>query len=453
MSDPDGGSIWFYVILLIVLILVNAFFAMSEIAIISLNDAKLRRMAQSGNKKAKILANMVGQPSKFLATIQVGVTLSGLLASAVAADTFAEYIVLAFGGTSINPGLIRGISLVVITIILSFFTLVFGELVPKRLAMNSSEKISFAIARPLQILYTFEKPFVAFLSWSTNLVLKLFGVSAEQESEEVTEEEIRMMIDVGNENGSIEQADREMINNIFEFDDRTAEEIMTHRTEMTALPLTASLEECIHTAVETGYSRVPVYDEDLDDIVGILYIKDLLNLVLSSPPFEFKVENYMRQPLYVPETNRCKELFKELQEKKVQMAIVVDEYGGTAGLVTMEDLLESIVGNIQDEYDDEEEEVSQLSENVYLMDGLTQLEDVEKLFSIHFDGDGDYDTIGGYIIDELGYIPAADEHPAVTVGNVSFTVLDVVERRIDKIRVERTAPEKVVQAADSENNE
>ena len=453
MSDPDGGSIWFYVILLIVLILVNAFFAMSEIAIISLNDAKLRRMAQSGNKKAKILANMVGQPSKFLATIQVGVTLSGLLASAVAADTFAEYIVLAFGGTSINPGLIRGISLVVITIILSFFTLVFGELVPKRLAMNSSEKISFAIARPLQIIYTFEKPFVAFLSWSTNLVLKLFGVSAEQESEEVTEEEIRMMIDVGNENGSIEQADREMINNIFEFDDRTAEEIMTHRTEMTALPLTASLEECIHTAVETGYSRVPVYDEDLDDIVGILYIKDLLNLVLSSPPFEFKVENYMRQPLYVPETNRCKELFKELQEKKVQMAIVVDEYGGTAGLVTMEDLLESIVGNIQDEYDDEEEEVSQLSENVYLMDGLTQLEDVEKLFGIHFDGDGDYDTIGGYIIDELGYIPAADEHPSVTVGGITFTVINVVERRIEKIRVERTAPEKAVQAADSENNE
>ena len=452
MSDPDGGSIWFYVILLIVLILINAFFAMSEIAVISLNDAKLRRMAQNGNKKAKILTNMVGQPSKFLATIQVGVTLSGLLASAVAADTFAEYIVLAFGGTSINPGLIRGISLVVITIILSFFTLVFGELVPKRLAMNSSEKISFAIARPLQIIYTFEKPFVAFLSWSTNLVLKLFGVSAEQESEEVTEEEIRMMIDVGNENGSIEQTDREMINNIFEFDDRTAEEIMTHRTEMTALPLTASLEECIHTAVETGYSRVPVYDEDLDDIVGILYIKDLLDLVLSSPPFEFKVENYMRQPLYVPETNRCKVLFKELQEKKVQMAIVVDEYGGTAGLVTMEDLLESIVGNIQDEYDDEEEEVSQLSENVYLMDGLTQLEDVEKLFGIHFDGDGDYDTIGGYIIDELGYIPAADEHPAVTVGNVSFTVLDVVERRIDKIRVERTAPEKAVQAADSENN-
>ncbi len=444
MTDPDGGSIWFYLILLIVLILVNAFFAMSEIAIISLNDAKLRRMAQDGNKKAKILSNMVGQPSKFLATIQVGVTLSGLLASAVAADTFAEYIVLAFSGTGINVGLVRGISLVAITIILSFFTLVFGELVPKRLAMNSSEKISFAIARILQAIYIFEKPFVAFLSWSTNLVLRLFGISAEQKSEKVTEEEIRMMIDVGNENGSIEQTDREMINNIFEFDDRTAEEIMTHRTEMTALSLDATLEECIHTAVETGYSRVPVYEEDLDDIVGILYIKDLLNLVLSSPPNDFKVEYYIRQPFYVPETSRCKELFKEMQEKKVQMAIVVDEYGGTAGLVTMEDLLESIVGNIQDEYDDEEEEVSQLSENVYLIDGLTQIEEVEKLFHIHFEEEGDYDTIGGYIIDQLGYIPAENEHPSVTIGTYSFTVVDVMERRIDKVRVERISfPEEV----------
>ena len=442
MPDPDGGSIWLYIILLIVLIFVNAFFAMSEIAIISLNDVKLHKMAQSGNKKAGILAGMVTQPSKFLATIQVGVTLSGLLASAVAADTFAEYIVLAFTGTGINPGLVRGISLAVITVVLSFFTLVFGELVPKRLAMNRSEKISFAIARPLRVIYAIEKPFVSFLSWFTNLVLKLFGVSAEQKSENVTEEEIRMMVDMGNENGSIEQTDREMINNIFEFDDRTAEEIMTHRTEMTTLPLTANLEECIHTAVASGYSRVPVYDEDLDDIVGILYIKDLLNLVLSSPPFEFRVEHYMRKPLYVPETNRCKELFKELQAKKVQMAIVVDEYGGTAGLVTMEDLIESIVGNIQDEYDDEEEDVFRLSDDVYLIDGLTPLEEVEKLFKIHFDDEGDYDTIGGYMIDKLGYIPGREEHPTVITGNISLIVQNMVERHIDKIKVERVTAEK-----------
>ncbi len=437
MSDPDGGSIWLYIALLIVLILVNAFFAMSEIAIISLNDAKLRKMAHDGNKKAGILVNLVEQPSRFLATIQVGVTLSGLLASAVAADTFAEYIVLAFSGSGVNPGLIRGVSLVVITIILSFFTLVFGELVPKRLAMNSSEKISFAIARPLRVIYLVERPFVSFLSWSTNLVLRLFGVGAEQESEQVTEEEIRMMIDVGNENGSIEQTDREMINNIFEFDDRAAAEIMTHRIEITALPLDAGLEECIHTAVDTGYSRVPVYDGDLDDIVGILYIKDLLNLVLTAPPAEFRVEHYMRKPLYVPETNHCKELFQQFQSQKVQMAVVVDEYGGTAGLVTMEDLLESIVGSIQDEYDDEEEEVSQLSENVYLIDGLAPLEEVEKLFGFRFSGEGDYDTIGGYIIDRLGYIPAEGERPSVTAGGITLTVLDVVERRIDKVKVER----------------
>lgn len=449
MPDPDGGNIWVYILLLIVLILVNAFFAMSEIAIISLNDAKLKKMAFEGDKKAKILVNLVGQPSKFLATIQVGVTLSGLLASAVAADTFAEQIVIAFSGFNINPGLVRGISLVVITIILSFFTLVFGELVPKRLAMSNSEKISFAIARPLRVIYILEKPFVSFLSWSTNMVLRLFGVGAEQKSEQVTEEEIRMMIDVGNENGSIELADREMINNIFEFDDRTVEEIMTHRTEMTAVSLTASLEDCIHAAVESGHSRIPVYGDDLDDVVGILYIKDLLNLVLSAPA-DFRVENYMRQALYVPATNHCDELFEELQTKKVQIAIVIDEYGGTAGLVTMEDLLESIVGNIQDEYDDEEEEIFQLSENSFLLDGLMLLEDVEKYFGIELDEDGDYDTIGGYIIDVLGYIPTEGEQPSVTAGDYTFTVLSVTERRIDKIRVERTVLEEEKTSSETE---
>ncbi|PWL72873.1 MAG: HlyC/CorC family transporter [Clostridiales bacterium] len=435
--DPDGGNIWFYIVLLVVLILINAFFAMSEIAVISLNDAKIKRMAEAGNKKAKVLADMVGQPSRFLATIQVGVTLSGLLASAVAADTFAEYIVAAFEGTGINLGLVHGISLVVITIVLSFFTLIFGELVPKRLAMNSAESISFAIARPLRVIYLFERPFVSLLSVTTNGVLRLFGVSPEQKSEQVTEEEIRMMIDVGNENGSIEQADREMINNIFEFDDRTAEEIMTHRTEMTVLPLDASLADCIHTAVDTGYSRIPVYEEDLDDIVGILYIKDLLDLVLENPDVNFKLADHIRPALYVPERGHCDELFRELQRKKVQMAVVVDEYGGTSGLVTMEDLLESIVGNIQDEYDEEEDEYAQISDTVYELNGLMQIEDVEKIFHIHFPEEGDYDTLGGYIVEELGYIPSEGDTPSVTVGDVVFTVVAVEERHIDLVRAER----------------
>ncbi len=436
MNPPDGSP-WLYLLLLVILIAINAFFAMSELAVISLNDAKLKHQAEEGNKKAKTLLKLTGEPSRFLSTIQVGVTLSGLLASAVAADTFAEYIVYACRELPVSPKVVEMVSLVVITLILSFFTLVFGELVPKRIAMQHYEKISFRIVKPLLFIYRLEKPFVLLLSWSTNLVLRLIGINPNEKPEEVTEEEIRMMVDAGNENGSIEQSEKEMINNIFEFDDRTAVEIMTHRTEVTAVESNAPISEIIRTAVEEGYSRIPVYEDDLDNIVGILYVKDLLSLVLKDPSAEFKISSYMRPPLFVPETNRCKELFQEFKAKKVQMAVVVDEYGGTSGLVTMEDLLESIVGNIQDEYDDEEEEISRLSEHLYLLSGITGLEDVEDLFHITFPEDREYDTIGGFIIDSLGRMPKPGEQPIVTFGNVTFTALGMKDRRISRVRAEQ----------------
>lgn len=433
--EPDG-SLWLYILLLIALIVFNAFFAMSEIAIISLNDSKLKKLASQGDKSAKILHKMVSEPSDFLATIQVGVTLSGLLASAVAADTFVEYVVVAFAESALNVnlGIVRVSALIIITILLSFFTLVFGELVPKRIAMANYEKIAFRIARPLSIIYKFEKPFVMLLSFSTNALLRLFGIDPHQKPEEVTKEEIRMMVDVGNENGSIEESAKDMINNIFEFDDRTAGEIMTHRTEMVALEVNSPIDEIIRTVTEEGYSRIPVYQETLDDIIGILYVKDLLGLVLENSEKGFDLRNYMRKPLYLPESNRCKELFQVFNEKKIQIAIIVDEYGGTAGMVTMEDLLESIVGNIQDEYDDEEEEISILADNTFSIDGVTTLDEVERLLQIKFPEDGDYDTIGGYIIDMLGYIPTNGEHPVVTLDNIEFTVQSMDDRRIDKIR-------------------
>lgn len=431
--EPDG-SLWVYILLLIFLIFVNAFFAMSEIAVISLNDNKLKKQASEGNKTAKILVGLVGEPSRFLATIQVGVTLSGFLASAVAADTFAEYIVFALRGAPVDPAVVRIVSLAGITIILSYFTLIFGELVPKRLAMSNSERISFAIARPLAIIYKFEKPFVALLSCSTNAVLRLIGIDPNQKPEEVTEEEIRMMVDVGNENGSIEESAREMINNVFEFDDRTADEIMTHRTELVAVSVQTPLTEIIRLATAEGYSRIPVYEGRLDDIVGILYIKDLLGLVLESPDGSFDVRSYMRPPLFMPESTRCKLLFQKFKEKRVQAAIIVDEYGGTAGMVTMEDVLESIVGNIQDEYDNEEEDISRLSDGAFLIDGTTPLDEVERMLSIRFPADTDADTIGGYLIDSLGRIPEPNEHPSLEFGGVEFTVDGMDERRIDKIR-------------------
>jgi len=419
--EPDGG-LWIYIILLLFLILTNAFFAMSELAVISLNDGKLKKMASNGDKKAKMLVKLTEEPSKFLATIQVGVTISGFLASAVAADTFTEYIVDFFRNYNVNPSTVKAISLVVITFLLSYFTLVLGELVPKRLAMQNYEKI----------IYKIEKPLVALLSASTNGILRLLGIDPNQRQEEVTEEEIRMMIDVGNESGTIEQSEKDMIHNIFDFDDRIVDEIMTHRTEITAIDIDTTLNEIIDIALEEGYSRIPVYDDDLDNIVGILYIKDLLKLVLEQSTENFRVTDYMRSALYIPETNRCKDLFHEFQKSKIQMAVIVDEYGGTSGIVTMEDLIESIVGNIQDEYDDEEEEITLISDNLYKIDGMFALDKIERIFNIRFseDEDYDYDTISGYITGYLGRIPSKDEHPVVTVDNVDFTVLNVEEHRI-----------------------
>lgn len=433
--EPDGG-LWIYIILLLFLILTNAFFAMSELAVISLNDGKLKKMASNGDKKAKMLVKLTEEPSKFLATIQVGVTISGFLASAVAADTFTEYIVDFFRNYNVNPSTVKAISLVVITFLLSYFTLVLGELVPKRLAMQNYEKISFRVARLLSIIYKIEKPLVALLSASTNGILRLLGIDPNQRQEEVTEEEIRMMIDVGNESGTIEQSEKDMIHNIFDFDDRIVDEIMTHRTEITAIDIDTTLNEIIDIALEEGYSRIPVYDDDLDNIVGILYIKDLLKLVLEQSTENFRVTDYMRSALYIPETNRCKDLFQEFQKSKIQMAVIVDEYGGTSGIVTMEDLIESIVGNIQDEYDDEEEEITLISDNLYKIDGMFALDKIERIFNIRFseDEDYDYDTISGYITGYLGRIPSKDEHPVVTVDNVDFTVLNVEEHRITAVQ-------------------
>lgn len=434
--DP-AGSLWVYLILLLLLIVSNAFFAMSELAVIGLNDLRLKKLAEEGNKKAKILQSMTSEPSKFLSTVQVGVTVSGMLASAVAADTFADLLVASVIIPGVAPSVLRVVALVVITLLLSFVTIVFGELIPKRLAMKYPEKIAFAIAGILRALYLVEKPFVYLLSITTNGVVRLMGINPNEDSEQVTEEEIRMMVDVGNEHGVIEQSQKEMINNIFEFDDRTVDEIMTHRTEIVGVDVEVTLPELVRIATEEGYSRIPVYEDTLDDIKGILYVKDLLGMVKEDAPATFDVRDYMRKALFIPESNRCRELFIEFKAKKLQMAIVVDEYGGTSGLVTMEDLLEFIVGNIQDEYDQEEEEVFQISEHAYTFDGSIALEEVERCMDIEIPEDVDYDTLGGLIIDLLGRIPNEGERPSVRVQDVEFTVLEMEDRRIARVRAEK----------------
>ncbi len=437
--DADPGSIILKVVLLFILTLLNAFFAMSEIAIISLNDAKIDKMAEDGHKKARQVKKLTENSSNFLSTIQIGVTLAGFLTSATAAQSFAVMLTNALAKTAVANvvplGLISGVSTVLITLITSYFSLVLGELAPKKIAMQKSEQVSFAVVPVLLFVSKVCKPFVKVLSVSTNAVVRLCGMDPNADEEEVTEEEIRMMVDVGQEKGVIEDVQKEMINNIFEFDDIDVADIMTHRTDMACVEIADSLQDIIQLSIDEGYSRIPVYAEDPDNVVGVVYIKDLLKYIGTSLPKSKGLKDVMREAYFVPESKRCGALFSEMTEKHIQMAIVVDEYGGTAGLVTLEDIVEAIVGNIQDEYDNEDEEISKINETTFTIDGITDLEEVEEQIGIKFPED-DYDTLGGFIISRLGFLPQDGEMNTVEYENVRFTVLNVEERRIGRVKVE-----------------
>ncbi|MBR3803400.1 MAG: HlyC/CorC family transporter [Clostridia bacterium] len=442
MDDPGPNtatSLIFKIVLLLVLILINAFFAMSEIAIISLNDAKLEKQAQEGNKKAKKLLKLTSNPSKFLSTIQIGVTLAGFLSSASASQSFVEMLSGALSSVAdainIPMSVVEGFSLVVITLITSYFSLVLGELVPKRVAMYNPEKISFRIAGVLTFVAAVTKPFVKVLSLSVNGILRLIGIDPNSEPEEVTEEEIRMMVDVGGEKGVIEDTQKEMINNIFEFDDIDAGDIMTHRTDVSAVEINDPIQDVVEIAEKEGYSRIPVYEESLDKIIGIVYIKDLIGYIGSSVPKQENLRKIMREPYFVPESMKCGMLFQEMTARRVQMAVVVDEYGGTAGIVTLEDLLESIVGNIQDEYDNEEEDFSVIDETTFTVDGTTPIDEVNEHVGVNLPED-EYDTIGGFVISLLGYLPNDGEMNEIDYENLHFTILNLEDKRIGKLKVE-----------------
>lgn len=434
VDTMDLQSALLSVALLLVLILVNGFFAASEIAVITLNDGKIKKMAEEGNKKAKKLVKLTENSSRFLSTIQIGVTLSGFLTSASASQSFANLLADQLTFLPFSHSAIVGVSTVIITIVLSYFSLVLGELVPKKIAMQKAEQLSFRFVGILSATAKIFSPFISFLSFSTNVVLRLLGIDPNHSEETVTEEEILMMVDVGEEKGVIDEGAREMISNIFEFDDRAVSEIMTHRTEVTAVEDTMSIQEAVELAVRDGYSRMPVYHEQLDSVLGIFYVKDVLKYVTTDIPSDMKLTDHMRPAYFVPESKSCNELLEEMTARHIQIAIVVDEYGGTEGIVTMEDLLESIVGNIQDEYDDEEQEIHRVSENAFTVDGGTSIDEISDLMQVHLP-EGDYDTIAGLVVELLGRIPKSGERPTVTYKSLTFTVEEVEDRRVSKLLI------------------
>ncbi|MBE7065958.1 MAG: HlyC/CorC family transporter [Ruminococcaceae bacterium] len=436
----DTGDLVLQILLVVFLIFLNAFFAASEFALMNLNDNKIKKIAEKGNKKAKFLLRIIDDPSKFLSTIQVGITFSGFLSSAVASSSFAVLIVdkLAqeFTWVANNKSMMTSITLVLLTLVLSFITLIFGELVPKRIGMRYSEKLSLKIVTPLRFMGVIFAPFIALLTVCVNGVLRILGINPHEDEETATEEEIMLMVNEGQEKGLIGDEESEMISNIFEFDDKTALDIMTHRTEICSLKLNDSYLTVLNLATSERYSRFPVYDGNIDNIVGIIHIKDLLKV----DEFGFKIEDIMRAPCFVPESQKIDDVLKTLQENSTHLAIVVDEYGGTSGLVTMEDILEELVGNIRDEYDAEEIEednnlIKKINDSTYQIDGLSAIDDVNEALDTDLPTE-EYETISGFVIALLGEIPEENEHPKIEFDRYRFTVIESNEKFIASVKLE-----------------
>ncbi len=430
MDTPIGGLL----LIQIVLIAINAFFAAAEIAVVSLSETKLRHKAEEGDKTSQKLLKMVLEPSRFLSTIQIAITLAGFLGSAFAADNFAAPLVSLirdkWGFTLISKGTLNTLCVVLITLILSYFTLVFGELVPKRVAMKEPEKVARAVAGVIDATAKITKPIVWLLTKSVNGVLRLFGIDPAANEEEVTEDEIRMMVDMGEEKGAIEGNERDMIENIFEFNNMTAADCMTHRTDVTALQVDAGNKEIMKTILESGLSRFPVYGEDLDDVLGTITTRDYL-LALSTGGKK-TLREILRPAYFVPESVRTDVLFRDMQKNKTHIAIVVDEYGGTSGLITMEDLLEEIVGNIYDEYDPPlPQEIQKIGENQYRIAGGALIEVINDALGLNLPTDAGFESLGGLIFSRMMTIPKDGTHPVVECYGLRIRAEEIVDRRVE----------------------
>ncbi len=433
MPDPST-PLAVQIIFLFVLILINAFFALAEMAIVSVNKNKIKVLAQEGNKKAVTLQKLLEEPNKFLSAIQIAITLAGFLASASASVAMSDDLGAWLAKFGIPYG--KQIAVVIVTVLLSYVTLVLGELYPKRLALQHSEKIALLVVRPIVIISKFTKPFVWFLSVSVNIVLRLTRQRIDVEDEEFSEDEVMSMLEVGQETGVLKEEGKKMINAIFDFDDKLAYEIMTPRTDVFLIDINDEADEYLDELMELRYSRIPVYEDDLDNIIGILHIKDYFIKARESGYENVDLRSILRKPYFVPETKNIDSLFFDLQKSKNNIAILIDEYGGFSGIVTTEDIIEEIVGEIEDEFDEEEPEIEQIDENTYLLSGFAYLDDINEEIGTDLESDNS-ETIGGFSIDILGEIPDEDEaqQRIVEYENYVFKILSVKERRIEKVEL------------------
>ena len=433
------NSIVFMILLQVILIALNAVFACTEIAVISMNDAKLAKMAAEGDKRAVRLARLTSQPARFLATIQVAITLSGFLGSAFAAENFSGVLVdwLVGLGVPISANVLDSIAVIFITIILSYFTLVFGELVPKQVAMRKAEPLALGMSGPISTIAKVFAPLVSLLTVSTNAVLRLLGIDPNAEEENVSEEEIRMMVDVGSEKGTIDHDEREFIQNVFEFDDLSAEELVTHRTDVVMLDMEESMEEWKEIIYSTRHSLYPICEGSVDKIVGILSAKDYFRLEDKNRE---AVMEYAVSPAYlVPDTVKADVLFRNMKKGRHRLAIVMDEYGGMTGIITINDIVEQLVGDL--DYDDEIEEsklIESIGEGTWKVHGSALLEDLAEEIGLALPCE-EYDTFNGLIFNALGSIPEDGTDTEVEVAGLHVRVTEIKNHQVETAIIKITA--------------
>ncbi len=428
---------WPDIILIIIFIIINGFFAAAEIAVVAIRRIKIRQLIEEGNKNALILQKFKEQPDRFLATIQIGITLAGVIAAAIGGATAIQIIKPAIQKIPFRPisASAEAISIGIITLIITYFLLIFGELIPKSLALTSPERIGLITAKFVEIFSKALFIFVKILTISTNLLLKPFGKKT-YTGRAISEEEVRMLIREGGEQGVFEPTEQALIHSVFEFTDMSAKEVMVPTTQMVTISLNMTEEEIKHIITEEHFSRYPVIGKDLNDIRGILYAKDFLNALAKG---SVDIRKLIKPPYFIPETMKISKLLKEMQKKRIHMALVIDEYGGVSGLVTMEDLLEEIVGEIRDEYDIESP-VVQLSDGTFLIDASISIRDLKEDHAIEIPESTEYETLSGFLLTALQKIPKVGD--VVEIEGKKITISEMVGQRIAKVKIEKL-PEEV----------
>ncbi|ASL51794.1 TPA_asm: HlyC/CorC family transporter [Listeria monocytogenes] len=430
--DPESQQIILQLILIVVLTMLNAFFASAEMALVSLNKNRVKSQAETGDKKAVMLAKLVDDPSKFLATIQVGITLAGFFSSASAATSIATRLESVFGGSSFA----KELSIIVVTIVLSYITLVFGELYPKRLALQKSEKIARVSVRPIMAVGVVLRPFVKFLSFSTDMLVKLTRMEKNTDNEKMTREEMQLLIETGRRDGVIEVEELQMLRGVFEMDNKYAREVMVPRTDAFMIDAETESEELCDALLSENFSRVPVFTGDQDSVLGILHMKDFFAEARKSGFENIDVKALVKDAYFAQETMFIDDLLKNMQRTRNQMAILMDEYGGVAGIVTVEDLLEEIVGEIDDENDVFSDEVKKIDETTFIVEGRMPLDDFNEMFHVELPSRG-VDTVAGFVLTLTGTIPEEDDKVVVEYGTLRFTVEEMNDARLVSVRVEK----------------